>query len=167
MTARGARFITDVETWEYDMWTLFLGPEDKVFEILLPTRSPAEQQDHVLGIRSARAFVREFEDAVRFFTQVMEMLPVQLDNTLESARYCLPTGHVFEVFGARSQRGGLGTPTVIGFDVHDMAGAREDMKSRGLQFLGPPEFIDDGRLRSQFRAPDGFLYELIADLDQR
>lgn len=36
MLARGACFITELESWENEVWTMFLGPENRLFEIASP-----------------------------------------------------------------------------------------------------------------------------------
>ena len=94
MLARGARFITELESWEDDMWTLFLGPQDRLYEILRAARRPASHSKSVLGISYAQSPVQNFNGAIEFFARVMEMLPVQQDNERQAAPYRLPTGHV-------------------------------------------------------------------------
>ncbi|HLO13573.1 MAG TPA: VOC family protein [Anaerolineales bacterium] len=163
MIARGARFITELESWEDDMWTLFLGPQDRLFEILRAARSPASRSGSVSGICYSRFFVQDFRAAMQFFSQVMEMFPVQQDDERKRAHYWLPTGQVFEVFGSSAEQGDQIPPLTIGFQVDNMAQAQHEMQSRGLEFIDSSEVMEDGSARSQFRAPDGFIYELICN----
>ena len=61
---------------------------------------------------------------------------------------------------------GIDAPPVIrnliiaGFLVDDIASARAEMESQGVEFIGPIETAEDGNAWSHIRAPDGFIYEL-------
>jgi catechol 2,3-dioxygenase-like lactoylglutathione lyase family enzyme len=157
MIARRTRFITDLETWEDDIWALFLGPEDNLFEILRPARKPASHFRNVLGICSARFFVQDFKRAIQFFSQSMEMSVVK-QGEREIAQYCFPAGHLFEVCGSSVKQ-----LIRIGFAVDDMARARHELEIRGVEFIGSAVVMEDGIARSQFCAPGQFIYELIYD----
>jgi predicted enzyme related to lactoylglutathione lyase len=163
MIARGARFITELEAWEDDMWTMFLGPEDKLFEILRPARSPARHSGDILGICWASVSVRDFAGAMQFFSQVMEMSMVQEDDGEEAARCWLATGHLFELFSSRTKRGQLLPNTAFGLEVDNIEQAREEMESQGIESIGPIEKMEDGYAYSYFRAPDGLICALVFD----
>ena len=72
----------------------------------------------------------------------------------------LPNGDCVEVFGADSPYNTFLTNPVAGFLVDDIASARAEMESQGIEFIGPIETAKDGNAWSDFRAPDGFIYEL-------
>src|SRR5215216_601538 len=76
----------------------------------------------------------------------------------------LPKGDRLEVFGKDSPHNTFFTDPVTGFLVADIASARAEMESQGIEFIGPTEVVEDGYAWAHFRAPDGFIYELIYDL---
>ena len=75
----------------------------------------------------------------------------------------LPNGDRVEVFGNESPYNTFFTSPVAGFLVDDIASARAEMESQGIEFIGPIEMAEDGNAWSHFRAPDGFIYELTYD----
>ena len=72
----------------------------------------------------------------------------------------LPNGDRVEVFGGDSPYNTFFIHPVAGFLVDDIAAARAEMESQGIEFIGPIETAEDGNAWSHFRAPDGFIYEL-------
>jgi len=160
MIARGTRFISELETWEDDMWSAFLGPEDKLFEILKPSRRPARDSGSTPGICRAGVPVQEFAAAMKFFSQVMEMPLVQKDDGQEVARGLLPGGHLLEVFGSGTRRGQPMAHIVVGFEVDNMAQTRQEMELQGIKFIDPSEVMGDGYACAYFHGPDGFIYGL-------
>jgi catechol 2,3-dioxygenase-like lactoylglutathione lyase family enzyme len=72
----------------------------------------------------------------------------------------LPNGDRVELFGDESSYNTFFTHPVAGFLVDDIAVARAEMESHGIEFIGPIETAEDGNAWSHFRAPDGFIYEL-------
>ena len=76
----------------------------------------------------------------------------------------LPNGDRVEVFGEESSYNTFFTHPVAGFLVDDIASARAEMESQGIEFIGPIETAEDGNAWSHFRAPDGFIYELTYTL---
>jgi catechol 2,3-dioxygenase-like lactoylglutathione lyase family enzyme len=72
----------------------------------------------------------------------------------------LPNGDRVEVFGDESPYNPFFTHPVAGFLVEDIASARAEMESQGIEFIGATEFARDGNAWAHFRAPDGFIYEL-------
>jgi predicted enzyme related to lactoylglutathione lyase len=162
MTARGVRFIGELESWESDRWAMFLGPEDQLFEIVRQARSPAGHSGHVVGMCRASVSAKDFAGAMQFFSQVMEIPLVQQDDGQEAARCWLPAGHLFGIFGAGTRRNELTSHCVIGFEVDHVAQARQTMESQGIEFLGPIEVQEDGNAWTYFHAPDGFIYELAS-----
>lgn len=72
----------------------------------------------------------------------------------------LPNGDLVEIFGDDSPHNTFFSHPVAGFLVDDIAAARAEMESQGIEFFGPIEREDNGYAWSHFRAPDGFIYEL-------
>jgi len=48
---------------------------------------------------------------------------------------------------------------VPGFLVDDVAAARAELESEGIEFIGPVHDSDDGNAWPHFRPPDGRVYE--------
>ena len=155
MTARGTRFITDLEAWEDDRWALFLGPQDTLFEILQPARKLANRFEPVQGIRSAKLSVQDLVGATHFFSEVLEMSSTKAAEQ-DMTRFCLPAGHSFEVCRANAEQ-----RITVGFAVAEMIQARCAMESKGVKFLGSVKAEDDGTSRSRFCGPDQSIYELV------
>ena len=72
----------------------------------------------------------------------------------------LPNGDIVEIFGDDSPYNTFFTNPVAGFLVDDIAAARAEMESQGIEFIGDSEIMEDGYAWAHFRAPDGFIYEL-------
>jgi len=75
----------------------------------------------------------------------------------------LPNDDRVEVFGNESPYNTFFANPVAGFLVDDIAAARAEMESQGIEFIGPIETAEDGNAWTHFRAPDGFIYELTYD----
>ena len=74
----------------------------------------------------------------------------------------LPNGDRLEVFGEGGDSPPYPDAPVAGFLVDDVAEARAELESRGIDFIGPVHTADDGNSWSHFRAPDGHVYELTS-----
>jgi catechol 2,3-dioxygenase-like lactoylglutathione lyase family enzyme len=72
----------------------------------------------------------------------------------------LPNGDLVEIFSDDSPHNTFFNHPVAGFLVDDIATARAEMESQGIEFIGPTEVMEDGYAWTHFRAPDGFIYEL-------
>ena len=72
----------------------------------------------------------------------------------------LPNGDLVEIFGDDSPDNTFFTHPVAGFLVDDIAAARAEMESHGIEFIGSIEGEEGGYSWTHFRAPDGFVYEL-------
>ena len=72
----------------------------------------------------------------------------------------LPNGDLVEIFGDDSPYNTFFTHPVAGFLVDDIAAARAEMESQGIEFIGPIEGEENGYSWAHFHAPDGFIYEL-------
>lgn len=72
----------------------------------------------------------------------------------------LPNGDLVEIFGDDSPYNTFFTHPVAGFLVDDIAAARAEMESQGIEFIGPIEGEENGYSWTHFHAPDGFIYEL-------
>ncbi len=102
---------------------------------------------------------RNFDDTVRFFGDTLGLRAVHEEP--DFAVLLLPNGDKVEVFGP-GDRGHehFDAGPVAGFLVEDVAEAREDLESAGIEFIGPVHEADDGGSWSHFRGPDGNVYEI-------
>jgi len=109
-----------------------------------------------LGTRTSN-----FDEMVNLYQNIMG-----LDITHQAPGFVvmdLPNGDRVEVFGDESSYNTFFTNRVAGFLVDDIAAARAEMESQGIEFIGPTEVVEDGYAWAHFRAPDGFIYELTYD----
>src|SRR3954468_21104631 len=74
----------------------------------------------------------------------------------------VPDGATVEVFGPASRYNRHLPHPVAGFLVADVEEAAEELRAAGVEIVLP---IQGGETRSwmHFRAPDGFIYELVED----
>jgi catechol 2,3-dioxygenase-like lactoylglutathione lyase family enzyme len=74
----------------------------------------------------------------------------------------VPDGATVEVFGPASPYNRHLTHPVAGFLVSDLDDAVRELRAAGVEIVLP---VQGGQTRSwmHFRAPDGFVYELVED----
>ena len=106
-----------------------------------------------LGTRTS-----EFDSIVNLFQHIMGMNLTHLEPGF--AVLDLPNGDRVEVFSHDSPYNTFFTDPVAGFLVDDIAAARAEMGSHGIEFIGPIETAEDGNAWAHFRAPDSVIYEL-------
>ena len=106
-----------------------------------------------LGTRTA-----QFEPMLDFCQNVMGLAPIHKEP--DFAVLDMPNGDRLEIFGPNSPYNIFMTHPVVGFLVEDIVSARAELEAHGIEFLGPIHTGADGYAWSDFRAPDGFVYEL-------
>jgi catechol 2,3-dioxygenase-like lactoylglutathione lyase family enzyme len=102
----------------------------------------------------------EYTATVAFFRDVLG-LPVgssEADLTVLD----VPGGATVEVFGPTSQYNRHLTHPVAGFRVEDLEAAAAELQAAAIEIVLP---VQEGESRSwlHFRAPDGFVYELVEE----
>jgi catechol 2,3-dioxygenase-like lactoylglutathione lyase family enzyme len=102
----------------------------------------------------------EYAATVAFFRDVLG-LGVHSSET-DFAVLEVPDGSTVEVFGPASDYNQHLTHPVAGFRVDDLEGAAGELRAAGIEIVLP---VQNGGTRSwlHFRAPDGFIYELVED----
>lgn len=102
----------------------------------------------------------EYAATLAFFRDVLG-LGVHSSET-DFAVLDVPGGATVEVFGPKSQYNAHLTHPVAGFRVDDLEQAVGDLLAAGAEIVLP---VQGGGTRSwmHFRAPDGFVYELVQD----
>jgi hypothetical protein len=105
-----------------------------------------------LGTRTER-----FDEMREFFREITGVAPRDEPGL---AAFDLASGDRIEVLDTAVGESHMVAP-VAGFLVGDVAAARAELESRGIEFLGPIQ-TGAGSSWSHFRAPDGHVYELTA-----
>lgn len=102
----------------------------------------------------------EYTATLAFFKDVLG-LGVHSSET-DFAVLEVPDGATVEVFGPASQYNQHLTHPVAGFLVSDLDDAVAELRAAGVEIVLP---MQGGETRSwvHFRAPDGFVYELVED----
>jgi catechol 2,3-dioxygenase-like lactoylglutathione lyase family enzyme len=100
----------------------------------------------------------EFTATVAFFRDVLG-LPVHSSEP-DFTVLDVPDGATVEVFGPASEYNRHLTHPVAGFRVADLERAVAELQAAGIEIVLP---VQEGESRSwlHFRAPDGFVYELV------
>lgn len=160
MVNRGTLFIHGIETCKEGACSMFLGPEDKLLQIQTLGRHPPKKSSQLLAFSWSGVVVQDFDGAVRFFTQAMQLPLARREDDQSLAQFRLPDGHLFEVLGSRHPwRQNLGS-TAIGFEVKDVEGVRSEMEERGVEFVSGIKRRLNGDLFTFFRDLDGYQYAL-------
>lgn len=114
----------------------------------------------VLGLDWVGTRTQRFQDTVAFFEHNLG-LPIGLERE-DFVRFDLPDASAVEVFGP-SDREHLyfTTDPVVGFLVRDVERARGELSAAGLELLGPLSGEPASVRWQHFRAPDGYVYEVV------
>jgi predicted enzyme related to lactoylglutathione lyase len=114
----------------------------------------------VLSLTWVGTRTTEYAATVAFFKDVVG-LGVR-SSEADFAVLEVPGGATVEVFGPKSQYNAHLTHPVAGFRVDDLEQAVADLLAAGAEIVLP---VQGGGTRSwlHFRAPDGFVYELVQD----
>ena len=105
------------------------------------------------GIRTAN-----LDETVAFFRDVMGLEVDHADEVLAAFR--CSEQDTFEVFSEDDpEHDFMTTGPVIGFGVDDVAAARVELESRGVEFLEETQ-SRGGHEWAHFRGPDGVVYEI-------
>lgn len=102
----------------------------------------------------------EYAATVAFFRDVLGLRVHSSEADLTVLD--VPGGATVEVFGPASRYNRHLTHPVAGFRVADLESAAAELQASGIEIVLP---VQRGGLRSwlHFRAPDGFVYELVED----
>jgi len=114
----------------------------------------------VLSLAWVGTRTTEYTATLAFFTDVLG-LGVHSSEP-DFAVLEIPDGSTVEVFGPASRYNQHLTHPVAGFLVSSLDDAVEELRAAGVEIVLP---VQGGEARSwvHFRAPDGFVYELVED----
>ena len=94
----------------------------------------------------------DFGGTVAFFHEVMGLGLGRLEE--DFAGLHLRGGGAVEVFGPSFLgQAQFATGPAVGFQVEDVAGAREEMEAKGVEFIGPVHSGEKGAFWSHFEGP--------------
>jgi len=111
----------------------------------------------VLGYTWAGVRTADLKSAARFFADVLGLSRIHEGDGM--VQFEMPSGQLFEVFGAESRYYPLHTCPVLAFQVEDVRAARKELESREVEFVTKVDG-NDSEAWTYFRGPDGYLYEL-------
>ena len=111
----------------------------------------------VLGYTWAGVRTSDLNSSSRFFSDILGLRRVH--DGIGLVQFELPSGQLFEVFGSESRYYQFHHCPVVGFQVEDVRAAKQEMESRGIEFM-TDVFGDDKEAWAYFRGPDGYLYEI-------
>jgi catechol 2,3-dioxygenase-like lactoylglutathione lyase family enzyme len=111
----------------------------------------------VLGYTWAGVRTSDLNSSSRFFSGILGLRRVHDGKGL--VQFELPSGQLFEVFGSESRYYQFHHCPVVGFQVEDVRAARQEMESKGIEFM-TDLLGDDKEAWAYFRGPDGYLYEI-------
>ena len=111
----------------------------------------------MLGYTWAGVRTNDLNTSSRFFSDILGLRRVHDGKGL--VQFELPPGQLFEVFGSESRYYQFHNCPVVGFQVEDVRAAKQEMESKGIQFM-TDVFGDDKEAWAYFRGLDGYLYEI-------
>jgi catechol 2,3-dioxygenase-like lactoylglutathione lyase family enzyme len=111
----------------------------------------------VLGYTWVGVRTNDLNLSSRFFSDILGLRRVHDGKGL--VQFELPSGQLFEVFGSESRYYQFHNCPVVGFQVEDVRAAKQEMESKGIQFM-TDVFGDAKEAWAYFRGPDGYLYEI-------
>jgi len=111
----------------------------------------------VLGYTWAGVRTADLNSTARFFSDALGLPLIHEGKGM--VQFEMPSGQLFEVFGAESRYYELHACPVLAFQVDDMRAARRELESRGVEFVTDVE-ANESEAWTYFRGPDGYLYEL-------
>lgn len=114
----------------------------------------------VLSLAWVGTRTTEYAATLAFFTDVLG-LGVHSAGT-DFAVLQVPDGATVEVFGPASEYNQHLTHPVAGFLVADLGDAVAELQAAAAEIVLPVQSGED-RSWMHFRAPDGFVYELVED----
>jgi predicted enzyme related to lactoylglutathione lyase len=112
-----------------------------------------------------RVFVRDFERAVRFYTEALGMKLSFRDDSLGWAQLAT-AGAELALERDRGEREDGGDEELVGrfvgvsLAVEDIEQVYETLRARGVEFLRPPEKMPWGGVLAHLRDPDGNVLTL-------
>src|SRR4051812_6288853 len=114
----------------------------------------------VLSVAWVGTRTTEYAATLAFFRDVLGLRVSSAED--DFAVLDVPDGATVEIFGPASQYNRHLTHPVAGFLVDSLEDAVAELQAAGVEIVLP---VQHGGTRSwiHFRAPDGFVYELVED----
>jgi catechol 2,3-dioxygenase-like lactoylglutathione lyase family enzyme len=105
---------------------------------------------------------QQFDRMNEFYRNVLGLDVLSIDDS--SGRFRLQDGTEVHVYGPKDKHHEFFSEgPVVAFQVDDFAVAQSRLLAAGVEFIYPEPQRASGKIWQHFRAPDGNVYELIAD----
>ena len=111
----------------------------------------------VFGYTWAGVRTSDLNTSSRFFSDILGLRRVHDGKGL--VQFELLSGQLFEVFSSESRYYQFHNCPVVGFQVEDVRAAKQEMESKGIEFM-TDVLGNDTEAWAYFRGPDGYLYEV-------
>jgi len=111
----------------------------------------------VLGYTWAGVRTANLKSTAQFFGDVLGLSLFHEGKAM--VQFEMPSGQLLEIFSPENRYYPLHACPVLAFQVDDVRAARDEMKSRGVEFVTDVEG-NESEAWTYFRGPDGYLYEL-------
>ena len=113
------------------------------------------------GITWAGVPVEDFEGAVAFFRDLLEIPVSRIDNDRQVAHFRLANGDLIELFGPAATNEPHRRNIVIALGVEDVGRARTEMEKAGVSFLTETKTWEDESW-CFFQGPESLVFEIKA-----
>ena len=121
----------------------------------------------ILGYSWVGVYADDFETTISFFTDKLGLPLEWRQEEADFAGFRLRSGQLLEVFGPRwadthERYNGVhpSTTPILGFEVEDVEAAREELVSRGVEFVTEALEFEGGASSAKFLGPNGQVYEV-------
>jgi catechol 2,3-dioxygenase-like lactoylglutathione lyase family enzyme len=116
---------------------------------------------NIRGYSWAGAPTTEFDRTCRFFSDVLGLEVLMIDDARMIGIFKLPTGQLFEVFGPGNRYQKLMHGPGIAFDVDDIELGRAELERQGVKFVSEIERGSHVEAWTLFEGPDAHIYQLF------
>ncbi len=110
------------------------------------------------GISWVGVDTADFQKTLSFFTDVIGLEPAVVDESGVALLHA-GKGQIVEIFGAGTRGQALTSPPAIAFEVEDVAAARDELASHGVELIGDIGAWN-GFEWAYFRGPDNYVYAI-------
>jgi catechol 2,3-dioxygenase-like lactoylglutathione lyase family enzyme len=121
----------------------------------------------IVGYSWTGVYADDFEEAIGFFADKLGLPLEWRQEDADFAGFRMPSGQLLELFGPRwadthgpYEGAHPSTSPILGFEVEDVGAAREELASRGVQFVTEALEFEGGASSAKFLGPDGRVYEV-------
>ena len=160
MQAQGVEFITGIETWHEEAWTLFRGPEGRILQIQ-SSSTPAETEGRgLLNFSWAGLVLQDFDRSAAFYSDVLGM-PVQVRMPGVAAHIDIDYGQRLDLYGPDHPWSRFLPPVSIGFGVADFEAERIKLVEKGVQPIEMTGWEAEEEKAALFYGPEQTVFKIF------